>query len=309
VQINLKPLAERRTDVSTIIRRLQRKVADLSGIALYMQAVQDLSVEDRVSRTQYQYSLEHPDPEQLDQWSTRLLAELRHAPALQDVATDQQNGGLRAHPGDRSRHGLTLRHHRAERGRHALQRLRPAAGLDDLHAVEPVPRHPRTAAALSDRADALADLYITTADNRQVPLLALDEGLDHQRAADDQPPGAVPVGDAVLQPLARRLAGRSCAHGRDATTRIGLPPSFRAGFQGTAQAFQASLANEGWLILAAIVTVYIVLGVLYESFIHPLTILSTLPSAGIGADPRARGDRARPRASSRSSASCSSSAS
>src|SRR5262249_30344260 len=93
VQINLKPLADRDADVSTIIRRLQAKVADLPGIALYMQAVQDLSVEDRVSRTQYQYSLEHPDPAQLDQWATRLLGVLRHSPALQDAATDQPTGG------------------------------------------------------------------------------------------------------------------------------------------------------------------------------------------------------------------------
>jgi multidrug efflux pump len=283
VQINLKPLAERRTDVSTIIRRLQRKVADLSGIALYMQAVQDLSVEDRVSRTQYQYSLEHPDPEQLDQWSTRLLAELRHAPALQDVATDQQNGGLRAHLAiDRdtaSRFGITAQN--------VDDTLYSAFGQRQVSTIFTQLNQYHVILELQPRyrvgPDALADLYITTSDNRQVPLLALTKvsttnaplTINHQAQfpsvtlSFNLSPG-VSLGEAV-----RTV--------EDATTRIGLPPSFRAGFQGTAQAFQASLANEGWLILAAIVTVYIVLGVLYESFIHPLTILSTLPSAGIGA--------------------------
>ena len=283
VQINLKPLAERRTDVSTIIRRLQAKVADMSGIALYMQAVQDLSVEDRVSRTQYQYSLEHPDPEQLDQWATRLLAELRHAPALQDVATDQQNGGLRAHLAiDRdtaSRFGITAQN--------VDDTLYSAFGQRQVSTIFTQLNQYHVILELQPRyrlgPDALSDLYITTADNRQVPLLALTKvsttnaplTINHQAQfpsvtlSFNLSPG-VSLGEAV-----RTV--------EDATTHIGLPPSFRAGFQGTAQAFQASLANEGWLILAAIVTVYIVLGVLYESFIHPLTILSTLPSAGIGA--------------------------
>jgi multidrug efflux pump len=283
VQINLKPLAERRTDVSTIIRRLQAKVADLSGIALYMQAVQDLSVEDRVSRTQYQYSLEHPDPEQLDQWSTRLLADLRHAPALQDVATDQQNGGLRAHLTiDRdtaSRFGITAQN--------VDDTLYSAFGQRQVSTIFTQLNQYHVILELQPRyrlgPDALADLYITTADNRQVPLLALTKVTTTNAPLTINHQAQFPSVTLSFNLSPGVSLGEAVRTVEDATTRIGLPQSFRAGFQGTAQAFQASLANEGWLILAAIVTVYIVLGVLYESFIHPLTILSTLPSAGIGA--------------------------
>ncbi len=283
VQINLKPLAERRADVSTIIRRLQAKVADLSGIALYMQAVQDLSVEDRVSRTQYQYSLEHPDPEQLDQWSTRLLAELRHTPALQDVATDQQNGGLRAHLAiDRdtaSRFGITAQN--------VDDTLYSAFGQRQVSTIFTQLNQYHVILELQPRyrvgPDALADLYITTADNRQVPLLALTKVTTTNAPLTINHQAQFPSVTLSFNLSPGVSLGEAVRAVEDATTHIGLPPSFRAGFQGTAQAFQASLANEGWLILAAIVTVYIVLGVLYESYIHPLTILSTLPSAGIGA--------------------------
>jgi multidrug efflux pump len=283
VQINLTPLAERRTDVSTIIRRLQARVADLTGIALYMQAVQDLSVEDRVSRTQYQFSLEHPDPAQLDEWATRLLGVLRHAPALQDVATDQQNGGLRAHLSiDRdtaSRFGITAQN--------VDDTLYSAFGqrqvstiftqLNQYHVIlELQPRYRRGP-------DALSDLYITTADNRQVPLLAITKVTTTNAPLTINHQAQFPSVTLSFNLSPGVSLGEAVRTVEDTTKQIGLPQSFRAGFQGTAQAFQASLANEGWLILAAIVTVYIVLGVLYESFIHPLTILSTLPSAGIGA--------------------------
>jgi multidrug efflux pump len=283
VQINLTPLAERRTDVSTIIRRLQARVADLTGIALYMQAVQDLSVEDRVSRTQYQFSLEHPDPAQLDEWATRLLGVLRHAPALQDVATDQQNGGLRAHLSiDRdtaSRFGITAQN--------VDDTLYSAFGqrqvstiftqLNQYHVIlELQPRYRRGP-------DSLSDLYITTADNRQVPLLAITKVTTTNAPLTINHQAQFPSVTLSFNLSPGVSLGEAVRTVEDTTKQIGLPQSFRAGFQGTAQAFQASLANEGWLILAAIVTVYIVLGVLYESFIHPLTILSTLPSAGIGA--------------------------
>ena len=284
VQINLKPLAERQPDVEHDhpAPAAQRRRTS-PGIALYMQAVQDLSVEDRVSRTQYQYSLEHPDPAQLDSGAARLLdgaapragaAGRRHRPAERRPARG---------PRDRSRHGLALRHHRADRGRHALQRVRPAAGVDDLHAAEPVPRHPRAAAALSARPDALGDLYVTTADGRQVPLQALTKVSTTNAPLTINHQAQFPSATLSFNLSPGASLGEAVQAVEDATRRSGCRPRFRAGFQGTALAFQASLANEGWLILAAIVTVYIVLGVLYESFIHPLTILSTLPSAGIGA--------------------------
>jgi len=283
VQITLKPLDDRDDDVSTIIRRLQHLSADVTGIALYMQAVQDLSVEDRVSRTQYQFSLEHPDAAQLSTWSSRLLDTMRRSPVLQDVATDEQSGGLRA--------DLTIDRDTASRFGITAQTiddtLYTAFGqrqvstiftqLNQYHVVlELSPQYRRGPGALSD-------VYVPASDGRQVPLTAITKlttthaplTINHQAQfpsvtlSFNLSPGAS-LGEAVETVQA-------------AVRQIGLPEGFRAGFQGTAQAFQASLANEGWLILAAIVTVYIVLGVLYESYIHPLTILSTLPSAGIGA--------------------------
>jgi multidrug efflux pump len=283
VQINLKPLAARDADVSTVIRRLQTRAAGVTGIALYMQAVQDLAVEDRVSRTQYQYSLEHPDTAQLDLWGGRLLDALGREPALQDVATDQQSGGLRADLSiDRdtaSRFGITAQ--TVDDTLYSAFGQRQVSTiftqLNQYHVVlELQPKYRRAP-------DALADIYVPSADGRQVPLQAITKvtttnaplTINHQAQfpsatlSFNLSPG-VSLGEAV------RVVDR-------ATRQIGLPVSVRAGFQGTAQAFQASLANEGWLILAAIVMVYIVLGVLYESYIHPLTILSTLPSAGVGA--------------------------
>ena len=196
---------------------------------------------------------------------------------------------------------VAARHHAADDRRHALRRLRPAAGLDHLHAAEPVPRGAGGRAGVSARTRRRSsDIYVQSRQRRagaaeRVHALRAGNG-----AAGDQSPGPVSGGDALVQPGARRLAGRGGAAPSNASSsEIGLPASIQASFQGTAQAFQASLANEPLLILAALVTVYIVLGVLYESYIHPITILSTLPSAGVGALLALLLCRQRPRASSR----------
>jgi multidrug efflux pump len=283
VQINLKPLARRDAGVERIIRRLQRSVENLPGIALYMQAVQDLSVEDRVSRTQYQYSLEHPDMAQLDLWSGKLLEALRHAPELQDVATDQQSGGLRADLSiDRdtaSRFGITAQ--MVDDTLYSAFGQRQVSTiftqLNQYHVIlELQPQYRQNPASLTD-------IYITAADGHQVPLQALTKVTTTNAPLTINHQAQFPAATLSFNLSQGTSLGEAVQAVDNATQQIGLPPAFRAGFQGTALAFQASLANEGWLILAAIVTVYIVLGVLYESFIHPLTILSTLPSAGIGA--------------------------
>ena len=283
LQINLEPINERPDDVSAIIRRLQSRAAPVPGITLYMQAVQDLEVEDRVSRTQYQYSLEHPDESELNRWAGRMLDALRQEPALQDVATDQQTGGVRADVNiDRdtaSRFGISTQD--IDDALYSAFGQRQVSTiftqLNQYHVVlELKPEYRRGP-------EAMASLYVPGSDGRPVPLQAFTKvttastplTIDHQ--------GQFPAATLSFNLTQGVSLGEAVKAVEDTARRIGLPAGFRAGFQGTAAAFEASLANEGWLILAAVVTVYIVLGVLYESYIHPLTILSTLPSAGIGA--------------------------
>jgi multidrug efflux pump len=283
LQINLTPLDRRREDVTTVIRRLQARAANVPGIAIYMQAVQDLSIEDRTSRTQYQYSLEHPDPAQLDLWSGRLLAALRTEPALQDVATDQQNGGVRADLAiDRdtaSRFGISAQN--VDDALYSAFGQRQVSTiftqLNQYHVVlELLPEYRRDPTSLSN-------LHVTSSAGASVPLQAFTRlstgsarlAINHQ--------GQFPAATLSFNLAPGASLGEAVRAVQDATRRIGMPAGFRAGFQGTAAAFEAALANEWWLVLAAVVTVYIVLGVLYESYVHPLTILSTLPSAGIGA--------------------------
>lgn len=283
IQINLKPLDERSASADAIIRRLQPKLAKVEGINLFMQPVQDLTVEDRVSRTQYQYSIEDADIRELNTWAPRLVSKLQTIPELRDVASDQQNSGLQA--------SLVIDRDTAARFGITPQAiddtLYDAFGqrqvstiftqLNQYHVVLEVdPKFQRNP-------DALKDIYVRSSTGTQVPLSAFTH-FEHANTAltinhQDQFPvvtlsfnlaPGVSLGDAVKAINA-------------AEREIELPASIHASFQGTAQAFQASLANESLLILAALVTVYIVLGVLYESYIHPITILSTLPSAGVGA--------------------------
>jgi multidrug efflux pump len=283
IQINLKPLEERGLDASAVIRRLQSSLAAVSGITLYMQPVQDLTVEDRVSRTQYQYTLEHPDPQQLSTWSDRLLGAMRSLPELTDVASDAQNGGLRAlvviERDAASRFGVT-----AQQIDDALysafgQRLVSTilTQLNQYHVVMEVQPE------LQRDPSALGDIYLPTTSGPDTPLAAVSRVQEVAAPLAINHQGQFPAVTLSFNLAPGASLGQAVEAVEGARHSIGLPEGFDAAFQGTAHAFQASLANEGWLLLAAIVTVYIVLGVLYESYIHPLTILSTLPSAGIGA--------------------------
>jgi multidrug efflux pump len=283
IQINLKPLAQRKMSASEVIRRLQPELAKVNGITLYMQPVQDLTVEDRVSRTQFQYSLEDVDPKELDYWVPKFVAKLKTLPELRDVATDQLNDGLMA----------TLSIDRDTAARLGIQpadidnTLYDAFGqrqvstiftqLNQYHVVMEVDP------SFQQNPDALKNIYVHSSNGPQIPLSAFTR----------LEPGTTPLainhqGQFPVVTISFNLApGGSLGQATDAIERarkeVGLPPSIQATFQGTAAAFLRAIANEPLLILAAVVTVYIVLGVLYESYIHPITILSTLPSAGVGA--------------------------
>jgi multidrug efflux pump len=342
--INLKPLEDRDADATAIITRLQPPLRQIPGMAVYMQPVQDISVDNRVSRTQFQYTLEDPNADELHAWAPRLFDRLSQLPGLRDVASDQQALGLRAQLVlDRetaSQLGITP----------ALitQTLYDSYGqrqvstmftqLNQYHVVlevaPPFQRHPvdlrslfirsgvatpsaaslvaggtaaiqsfgptNAAAAASAAAAAPANVQAVTASDSafggappakatafasadEVPLSAFThlESTTAPIAISHQGQFPVVTLSFNLAPGASLGAAVNAVNG--AADSLHMPQSIQAQFQGSAAAFERSLANEWLLILAAVVTVYIVLGVLYESYIHPLTILSTLPSAGVGA--------------------------
>jgi multidrug efflux pump len=281
-QINLKPKDERSDDVSAIIKRLQQETAGVEGITLYMQPVQDLTVEDRVSRTQYQFSLEDADPKELSQWTSALVTKLKTLPQLRDVATDQQNqaavANLEIDRDTASRLGVS-----ASAVDNTLydafgQRLISImfTQLNQYHVVLEVDP------SFRDDPDSLKSIYVPGA-NGQVPLSAIAHFTTGSGALSLNHQGQFPAVTISFNLGNRYSLGEAVRAINAAVGEVGMPPSIQVKFQGTARAFEASQANEGWLILAAIITVYIVLGVLYESYIHPITILSTLPSAGVGA--------------------------
>jgi multidrug efflux pump len=283
IQINLKPLEDRRISASDVIRRLQPELAQVEGITLFMQPVQDLTVEDRVSRTQYQYSLEDADPRELGVWVPRFLAKLQAIPELRDVASDQLNGGLQAKlvidRSTASRFGITPQL--------IDDTLYDAYGQRQISIMFTQLNQYRVVLELKPdlqhNPDELKNIYIRSAQGGEVPLSAFTKF----------EPGTSPLvvnhqGQFPVVTLSFNLApGASLGDAVNDINRVKedlqMPASIQGAFQGTAEAFQASLANEPILILAALITVYIVLGVLYESYIHPITILSTLPSAGVGA--------------------------
>jgi multidrug efflux pump len=353
ILINLKPLDQRGINASDVIRRLQPELEKVDGITLYMQPVQDLTVEDRVSRTQYQYTLEDPDQNELNEWTAKLVAKLKQIPGLRDVATDQQTQGLAATLViDRvtaSRMGITPSaiDQTLYDGFGQRQVLTLYTQLNQYHVVlETMPDFQRNPSKLQDIyvRSALASSALTTgtssssstssgsgggsssssSSSSTVVTSTTASGNSNSNPTPSQTnapasngsanPAAVTAANGGAVPLSTfthfesRNAPLSVNHqGQfpvvtisfnlapntslgEATKEIaktqeeiGMPLSVQAAFQGTAASFQASLSNEPILILAALVTVYIVLGVLYESYIHPVTILSTLPSAGVGA--------------------------
>jgi len=356
--INLKPIGDRDLNASDVIRRLQQNLANVQGIRLYMQPVQDITVDDRVTRTQYQYTLEDPDINELNTWTDKFVAELKKLPSLEDVATDQQTGAQAIAVNiDRvtaSRLGIapatidnTLYDAYGQRQINTLY-----TQLNQYHVImETQPEWQQDpsklahlylqANASSSATGAAASTSFSSSGSSSAGSNATTTGVLYTpSAATLQPTGtvltpssssasgslnggtfagttpntAISASSANAVPLSafvhisnttealsinhqgqfpsvtvsfnlapNAALGTAISDINEAAKKINFPASLQAGFQGTAASFENSLSNEVWLILAALVTVYIVLGVLYESFVHPVTILSTLPSAGVGA--------------------------
>jgi multidrug efflux pump len=354
MSINLKPLNVRKMSASDVIRRLQTSLKAVSGTVLYMEPVQDITVDDRVSRTQYQYTLEDSDPNELNLWTGLLVDKMQKLPQLADVATDQQTGGLVVSLViDRvtaSRLGIapstidsTLYDAYGQRQINTMY-----TQLNQYHVIL------ETSPSLQQSPGKLEDIYIQTSTSSgasgpgasstyassgsssagsnavtstvaytpssnvlTAPTNAIRSGIGASStaasastttnaASSSTPSNAVPLsafthvekgteslsinhqGQFPAVTVSFNLAPNAALGGaiteiEKAQNELNMPASVQYGFQGTAAAFQGSLANEGLLILAALAAVYIVLGILYESFIHPITILSTLPSAGVGA--------------------------
>jgi multidrug efflux pump len=347
MSINLKPLEDRDLSASDVIRRLQTKLDKVQGIQLFMQPVQNITVDDRVSRTQYQYTLEDPDQNELNMWTNRFVDKLKELPELEDVATDQQTGGLAVSlvidRATASRLGIapttidnTLYDAFGQRQintmytelnqYHVVLEAQPQFQLDPdklnhLYIQSNSANGTSGAAASSSgtgstsagsNALTTSPLFTPSANTLAPPVNALanstpsSTGSGSAGTTSSAISSAVPFSafshfETTTEPLSIthqgqfpaitvsfNLAPNAALGGAiDAVTKVqkdmNMPASVQADFQGTAASFRNSLSNEPLLILAALVTVYIVLGVLYESFIHPITILSTLPSAGVGA--------------------------
>jgi len=283
IQITLKPLAERHQSASEIIRRLAPRLATLGGIALFMQPAQDLTVDARISRTQYQYALEDADPATLSLWAPRFIKALQARPELIDVSSDQQDQGLRIMVDiDRataSRLGIS-----PQAVDDALydafgQRL-VSTIFTELNQYRVVLSAPL---GLQAGPAALDSIYLRSGDGKQVPLTSIARVSETTGQLVISRQGQFPSVTTSFNVAPGVALGHAVDAVHAAAKEVDLPESTAGSFQGTAQAFRSSLGNQPLLILAALVTVYIVLGVMYESYIHPITILSTLPSAGVGA--------------------------
>ncbi|MDR3556348.1 MAG: efflux RND transporter permease subunit [Syntrophobacteraceae bacterium] len=342
--INLKPLEERRLSGEAVIRRLRKELSKRHGITLYMQPVQDLTVEDHVSRTEFQYTLEDPNILELNKWAPKFVEALSKMPELSDVSSDQQDQGVEAHLSiDRtaaSRYGITpelldntlydafgqrqistiftqLNQYRVilevkggfKQSAEDLKNIYLPTGTTSIGATSaattPISTVPATLAPVTTVASGTAPVTSPVTSASVTPS-AVTTNSTTSGVITGSPEGQVPLsaitrlsmstGPLVISHLGQFPAttisfnlapGASLGQATNAidavAAKLSMPPSIQTSFQGTAQAFRAALANEPILLLAALITVYIVLGVLYESYIHPITILSTLPSAGIGA--------------------------
>jgi multidrug efflux pump len=283
ILINLKPLEDRDLNASEVIRRLQPQLDNVNDIALFMQPVQDLTVEDRVSRTQYQYTLEDPDPQELQLWTGKLMDKLAAVPVLRDMATDQQLDGtavsLVIDRVTAARLGITAQQIDSTLydafGQRQVSTL--FTQLNQYHLImEATPSFQRNPAKLKD-------IYVQSAYGGAVPLSAFTHFETTSAPLSINHQGQFPCVTISFNLAPGASLGAATEAIENAQKELNMPASVQTAFQGTAASFQASLANEPLLILAALITVYIVLGVLYESYVHPITILSTLPSAGVGA--------------------------
>jgi len=281
--ITLKPLAERKITADQVIGRLRRKLAVVPGATLYMQSAQDLTIGGRQSQAQFQYTLQGENLRELNTWSPQLLHKLRQLPQLRDVNTDQQDKGLE---------------HRVIVDRDTASRLGIAAvdidnalydafgqrqvsimyrPLNQYHVVMEV------APQFAENPDALHNIYVRSSNGNVVPLSAFSHFGQSNAALAVNHQGQYPSVTISFNLAPGVSLGQATQVIEEAERAINFPTTISASFQGTAAAFQSSLSSEPLLILTALLAVYIVLGMLYESFIHPITILSTLPSAGVGA--------------------------
>ena|SRR5690242_2542329 len=281
--IQLKPLSERKVSADQVIARLRGKLSHIAGATLFLQAVQDVRVGGRMSNAQYQYTLQDADLKELNDWAPRLLQRLRTMPELRDVSSDQQNKGLEA----------TIVIDRDTASRLGIQpqqideALYDAFGqrqvstiyraLNQYHVVmEVAPEYQQSPGALKD-------IYVHSSNGQQVPLSAFTHYEPSNTALAVSHQSQFPSTTLSFNLAPGVSLGNAVRAIQEAQRTMRFPATIQASFSGTAAAFQQSLANQPLLIIAALITVYIVLGVLYESFMHPITILSTLPSAGVGA--------------------------
>ena len=284
IQINLKDRETRRTTAEQVIQRLQPKVAQIEGVECYLQPLQDLTVEDRVSRTQYQYTLEDANGPELAQWSGRMVDALRqHKDVLVDVASDAQLDGLEDHlvidRDTASRLGVTPQNidDTLDDAFGQRQVSTMFTQLNQYHVVLEVAKKFQLNPASLD------NIYVKSSNGTQVPLSTFTHFAEGPAQLAINHQGQFPAETLSFNIAPGKSIGDAVTVVNQVKDQLGLPPSIQAEFQGSAAAFEASLTNEPLLILAALIVVYIVLGVLYESYIHPITILSTLPSAGVGA--------------------------
>jgi multidrug efflux pump len=283
--INLRPRDDRTLNATAISKRLGQEVADVSGVTLYLQPVQDLTLDAALSRTQYQFVLENPNLAAFDTWVPKLVDRMHQAPELTDVASDLEQQGLT----------LDLVIDRATAARFGITPATVDNALYDLFGQRIISTIytqsnqyrviMEAAPGLQQSLAGLSSIYLPTSltTSGQVPLSAIVHVEEHAGPLAIQHLGQFPATTISFDTAPGSSLGAAVTAIRQAEKDIHLPDSFITAFQGAAAALETSLGNELLLVLAAIVTVYIVLGVLYESFIHPITILSTLPSAGVGA--------------------------
>jgi multidrug efflux pump len=284
ILINLKPHDQRRSGIVAVMRRIKTRADALPGITLYMQPVQDLTIEGTVSRTQYQFVLEDADAAQLTEWTPKLLDRLNELPQLADVSSDISARGLTVFVDiDRdqaARFGITPATIDNALYDSYGQRIVSTIFTNSNQYRVILEADP----ALQTSLQSLSSIYLpSSVGSKPVPLSAMATIREETAPLQVTHLGQFPATTVSFNLAPGASLGEAVAAIKQAQADIGLPPSIISSFQGAALAFQSSLSNQIFLILAAIITVYIVLGVLYESFIHPLTILSTLPSAGIGA--------------------------
>ncbi len=283
LSIVLKPLAERKASADEVIARLRPKLAEVSGINVYLQSVQDLQIDSRQGRTQFQYTLDDADPAELAEWAPKLLKELRGIDLLRDVASDQEGDGLQV--------SLTIDRDTASRLGVNPQviddTLYDAFGQRQVSIIFTQLNIYRVILEvkpeLAKTAEALSRIYVRSVTGDPVPLRAMVHETTTLAPLAVNHQGQFSAVTISFNLEKGKSLGDAVKMITAAQQKIGLPPGVHSDFVGTAQAFNESLASEPLLVLAALITVYIVLGVLYESYIHPITILSTLPSAGVGA--------------------------